>query len=461
MGLAAPQGLYALSPGAETVQHPIDPVTAITSEDTSIRDTSEQDLFGNLNTGELLNALHKLENFRRQGTNNNLFYQMRAAALMFVLLEFHLSKKDGLMETGLISSEGIEKIENHNYEQALEIFYGQLDGLVRVDKAVLSALSKTYDGLWWDLLVKRVNQSIEVRSNDKWMFDREHIVEEYTRILPDKNRPRVRILDRYIKQKGNGIRDIVKLCAPIRIELVSGVAADIFGVAMDDPDRAHVINISMNLSRFSEEKGEQDKPVPPINSYVRVIDKPVIRIRSVDLDEVKEIESFDELFNLRNDNLCLLKAAIIASGVVPVAMKPENGKSPMEWGEFLENLTGEKGLGIELVLKVSTQKETYTLNLDKVKDIPTGSGKAVSTMALANSIMALRKASGQTESDDPKFIADLDKYHTMALTILGEFFGGSGGGWQDSGGQWAAFKQMLAEWATPGDTHSGASIANE
>ncbi|MGB1130423.1 MAG: hypothetical protein ACPG4K_10250, partial [Haloferula sp.] len=56
---------------------------------------------------------------------------------------------------------------------------------------------------------------------------------------------------------------------------------------------------------------------PPVEAYLRVIDEPVIRLTSVDLRATARIDSLGEVFDFAKDYLGLLKAALIASGVIP------------------------------------------------------------------------------------------------------------------------------------------------
>ena len=54
-----------------------------------------------------------------------------------------------------------------------------------------------------------------------------------------------------------------------------------------------------------------------MEAYFRVIDQPVLRLVSVDLKASAEITTIAEVFDFARDYLGLLKAAVIASGIVP------------------------------------------------------------------------------------------------------------------------------------------------
>ncbi len=88
----------------------------------------------------------------------------------------------------------------------------------------------------------------------------------------------------------------------------------------------------------------------------------------------------------------------------------------------LHQLVGP-GLGLEIV--------------SRVNDIPKGSRLAVSTNLLGSLISMCMRATGQvSQLTGP--LQEEDRRIVAARAILGEWIGGSGGGWQDSGGVWPA-----------------------
>ena len=82
---------------------------------------------------------------------------------------------------------------------------------------------------------------------------------------------------------------------------------------------------------------------PPIQAYMRVIDKPVIRISSIDLGTRIEITLFDELLDYRKatGEYALAKAALALSGFSP---------ETADWtkGTTLRQMLEQFGGGIEL-----------------------------------------------------------------------------------------------------------------
>src|SRR5581483_6549835 len=88
--------------------------------------------------------------------------------------------------------------------------------------------------------------------------------------------------------------------------------------------------------------------------------------------------------------------------------------------------------------------------VSKVNDIPKGSRLAVSTNLLASLISLLMRATGQARN----LTGPLDEEESrvvVARAILGEWLGGSGGGWQDSGGIFPGVKVIHGEVAREDD----------
>src|SRR5581483_2023553 len=94
--------------------------------------------------------------------------------------------------------------------------------------------------------------------------------------------------------------------------------------------------------------------------------------------------------------------------------------------------------------------------VSKVNDIPKGSRLAVSTNLLASLITLLMRATGQARN----LTGPLDPEEArvvVARAILGEWLGGSGGGWQDSGGIFPGVKLIQGVAATESDPEFGVS----
>src|SRR5439155_1269682 len=121
-----------------------------------------------------------------------------------------------------------------------------------------------------------------------------------------------------------------------------------------------VLNVSIDLGVH----GRDAAPRPPVEAYLRVIEEPVLRLTSFDLGATADIAELSEVFDFAKDYLGLLKAAVIASGIVPPGIEG----SGQSLAELLARMAGP-GRGLELV--------------SSVNDIPKGSRLAVSTNLLA------------------------------------------------------------------------------
>jgi hypothetical protein len=108
----------------------------------------------------------------------------------------------------------------------------------------------------------------------------------------------------------------------------------------------------------------------------------------------------------------------------------------------LRRLIGKPGCGIEIV--------------SKVNDIPKGSRLAVSTTLLGCLISVCMRATGQIRALAGE-LTDEDRRLVAARAILGEWLGGSGGGWQDSGGVWPGIKLIYGVTANEDDPEYGVS----
>ena len=94
--------------------------------------------------------------------------------------------------------------------------------------------------------------------------------------------------------------------------------------------------------------------------------------------------------------------------------------------------------------------------MSKVNGIPKGSRLAVSTSLLACLITVCMRATGQVRSLTGG-LREEERRLVAARAILGEWLGGSGGGWQDSGGIWPGIKLIRGELSEEGDPEFGIS----
>jgi hypothetical protein len=289
-----------------------------------------------------------------------------------------------------------------------------------------SALAAAYRALGFQTLADQVRRSVRSVRGNQWMFRAGHAGDYPLRIRRELTQ----------RPDGQTLLPILAEATPVRMDLTHSGWSDIFFLGMDYPEGARVLNISVDLCVRAQSGAAS--PKPPVEAYFRVIDQPVLRLASVDLKAGTEIHSIAEVFDFARDYLGLLKAAVIASGLIPPGM--EGLGQPLE--EVLARLTGQPGCGIELV--------------SKVNDIPKGSRLAVSTNLLACLVTACMRATGQIHSLDGD-LSESERRLVAARAILGEWLAGSGGGWQDSGGVWPGAKLIHGVAAGPDDPEWGVS----
>jgi len=385
------------------------------------RNLSLDALCRGLTIDELLRECAALEEFRRGC--DNLYERVRALFFLYAIHRFHIPNFPATAAPALIPFTGYEKLLGRRFEEAIEIFLAA-QAEQGPSAAISSALGASYRALGFQTLADQVRRSVRTVRGNQWMFRAGH-TDDYPLCV----RPELLSLD--------GVFPILREATPVRMDLTHSGWSDIFFLGMDFPEGARVINISVDLAvrgksqRFSE-------PRPPVEAWFRMIDEPVLRLTSVDLHASADVSSIAEVFDFPRDYLGLLKAGVIASGIVPPGI--EGATQPL--AALLERLTGRPGYGIEIVTSVN--------------DIPKGSRLAVSTNLLACIIAVCMRATGQIRSLTGG-LAESDRRLVAARAILGEWLGGSGGGWQDSGGVWPGIKLIHGVLAQAGDSEFGIS----
>jgi len=392
----------------------------ITSPEAAVRNRSLDDLCAALSLADLLAESRILDAFRRQ--SDNLYERVRALFFLYAIHRFHLPAKPGLAAQGSIPFRGYEHLLQRRFEEAIDAFLlaqqeaGPNDGIA-------SALAAAYQRLAFQTLADQVRRSVRSVRGNQWMFRMGHPADQPLRVRPE-----------LLQRAAPGApAPILRERTPVRMDLTHCGWSDIFFLGMDYPEGAKVLNVSIDLGV----KGRDAAPRPPVEAYLRVIDEPVLRLTSIDLGATTDIQNLAEVFDFAKDYLGLLKAAIIAAGLVPPGIEGS--------GQSLENLLARMvgtGRGLELV--------------SNVNDIPKGSRLAVSTTLLAGLISVCMRATGQTASLTGT-LNEQERRLVAARAILGEWLGGSGGGWQDSGGVWPGIKLIQGVLAGEDDPESGVS----
>ena len=396
-------------------------IAVITAAGPLLRDSSLDAVCRDLSLEELQAECAALDRFRR--SSDNLYERVRALFFLYAIHRFHVPLRPAAGARGQIPYAGYTNLLNRRFEEAIDLFLAA-EGSGGSWAVISSALAAAYRGLGFQTLADQVRRSVRSVRGNQWMFRTGHPADYPLRLRPE------------LLQPSGGLYPILRECTPVRMDLSHSGWSDIFFLGMDFPEGARVLNISVDLSVHGGPGA--DSPKPPVEAWMRVIDRPVLRLASVDLGAIAEISTLGEVFDFARDYLGLLKAAVIASGLVPPGM--EGAARPLS--DVLQRLTGAPGLGIEIV--------------SKVNDIPKGSRLAVSTNLLACLISVCMRATGQIHTLAGG-LEETDRRLVAARAILGEWIGGSGGGWQDSGGVWPGIKLIYGVPAAEGDPEFGVS----
>src|SRR5271165_4591669 len=317
-------------------------VRIITSTNPAERDSSVDEFCRTTRTRDLLLECAALDRFWR--SSQNLYERVRAQLFLYAIHRFHLQHRPDIPQSGRIPFEVSSHLLKRRFAEAIELLSRTADS-TGLNSALSSAFAAAYRGLAFKTLADQVRQSVRSVRGNQWMSRIGHPSDYPLRLRPEL----------LARNSDNDLYPILKESTPVRMDLTHSAWSDIFFLGMDFPEGAKVLNVSIDLSV----RGQSVEPEPPIEAYLRVIDEPVLRLTSIDLSATADITSIADLFDFGRDYLGLLKAAVIASGVVPPAM--EGILQPVS--EVLERLVGG-GRGIELV--------------SRVRGIPKGSRLAVS-----------------------------------------------------------------------------------
>jgi len=396
----------------------------ITSPDDAVRNQSLDATCDKLDLTQLLSEAENLDAFRRK--SENLYHRVRALLFLYAIHRFHLpirlTTQKIASHSAAIPFKGYENLLERRFEEAIDVFLktqssqGPSDG-------ISSALASAYQRLAFQTLADQVRRSVRSVRGNQWMFRMGHPADQPLRIHPEMIH----------RDPNSGSYPILRERTPVRMDLTHCGWSDIFFLGMDYPEGAKVLNISIDLAVH----GHDQRPSPPVEASLRVIEEPILRLTSVDLACSAEISSLNEVFDFGKDHLGLLKAAVIASGIVPPGIEG----SGQNLADLLARILGP-GRGLEIV--------------SNVNNIPKGSRLAVSTNLLAALIGVCMRATSQAGSLTGP-LEENERRIVLARALLGEWIGGSGGGWQDSGGVWPGMKLICGTTASQGDAEFGVS----
>ncbi len=393
---------------------PSELLRTIVSDEVLVRNRSLEQLCRDLSAAELLQECAVLDEFRRRC--DNLYQRVRALFFLSAIYRYQLPAKLPAAAFGRIPYAAYLHLLNRRFDEAVDEFLADARGGHTTDTTA-SALAVAYHELGFQTLADQVRRSVRSVRGNQWMFRVGHPVDHPLRI-------RSELLER---KDSSSLYPCLREQTPVRMDLSHSGWSDIFFLGMDFPEGARVLNVSIDLGVH----GRDTVTRPPIEAYLRVIDEPIIRLVSVDLKAKADVSSLREVFDFARDYLGLLKAAVIAAGIVPPGLEGSHQR--------LEDVLGRvvgPGMGLELV--------------SKVNGIPKGSRLAVSTTLLASIVAVCMRATRQVTSLTGP-LEESERRLVAARAILGEWLGGSGGGWQDSGGVWPGVKLIQGQVAGEDD----------
>ena len=354
---------------------------------------------------------------------DNLYHKVRATLFLFFIHRFCLQENLQIAPHGEIPFEGVKAACDRDFEKAIGIYLAAIEKRGAPDSSICSALADAYYKLSFKNLLKQVKRSISHTAENDHLFTVKGL-DDYPFTTP---------ADLTVADPATGIYPVLMETCPVRLDPSHSGWSDIFFLGMDFPEGARVVNISINLKVH----GSDGEILPPCECYARFIPEPVMHLVSLDLKSSKKISTLKELYNFGNDYLSLLKAGVVASGIVPPCFEDKT----IELADILRKLLNKSG-GIEMVTRVN--------------GIPKGSRLAVSTTLLATIITSLMRFSGQIKNRTGS-LREEERRTVASRAILGEWLGGSGGGWQDSGGLWPGSKVISGKLAGTGCPEFGVS----
>ncbi|GAB5562522.1 MAG: UTP--glucose-1-phosphate uridylyltransferase [Synoicihabitans sp.] len=395
--------------------HPL--LAIIREDDAAIRDQSVDSWCEDQSLAALIEATETLETYRRE--ESNLYQRVRALFFLHTLHRYHLPRRTGLGASGQVPYRAFQHLWDRRFEEAIGVLLREQSAQGPND-TLCSALAAGYHALAFQTLANQVRRTVRSTRGNAWMFRLGHPLDQPLKVR------------RELIPSETEMPLLVERTA-VRMDLTHCAWSDIFFLGMDYPEGARVLNVSIDLGVH----GRDTQTRPPVEAFFRVIDEPVLRLASVDLETSVCISDLEEVFDFGRDYLGLLKAAVIAAGIVPPGIE----RSGAKLDELLGRIFGS-GRGFELI--------------SNVNGIPKGSRLAVSTNLLGALIAACMRATGQiAQASGP--LTERDRRMVAARAILGEWLGGSGGGWQDSGGIWPGIKLIEGAPATSQDAEYGIS----
>src|SRR5450631_2454479 len=216
---------------------------------------------------ELCQGALDLHEFASRG-DCNVYQRVRAIFQAHAIYRYLLPQRPELPRIGTIPRNGQDLLLRRHFGAAADVFLeaARKHGL---NDPIASALSAAYYGLGFQLLASQVQHSVRSLRGNRWMFRMGHALDHPLRIKPE-----------LLQTSATGLLPVLVEKTPVRMDLSHSGWSDIFFLGMDYPEGARVLNVSVDLAVVDRDPG----CAPPITSYLRIIDEPVLRLVSVDLD---------------------------------------------------------------------------------------------------------------------------------------------------------------------------------
>ena len=315
-------------------------------------------------------------------------------------------------ETGLIPFAGYEQLLGRRFPEAIDTFLAaKTSGGLTITLA--SAISESYHRLAFQTLADQVRKSVRAVKGNQWMFRTGHPADIPLRIREELLTP----------DPATGCMPSLRERTAVRMDFTHSAWSDIFFLGMDFPEGAKVINASVDLAV----RGQHSEPQPPIDCNLRVIDEPVLRLVSIDLNSKADIREVNEVFDFGRDYLGLLQSCCDCIRFDSAG----NGRLRREdFGSVFSPDRSGAWAGNRESCERHPQRIAFGCQHEPARLPDFGLHE-----------------SNRTGVAVVRALTESDRRTVAARAILGEWLGGSGGGWQDSGGVWPGIK--LIEGARP------------
>ena len=325
----------------------------------------------------------------------------------------------------MIPFAGYSNLLKRRFEEAIDIFLAAQAAHGPSD-AISSALAAAYRALAFQTLADQVRRSVRSVRGNQWMFRIGHPADHPLRLRPE-----------LLQRGADGL-------FPILRETHAGA----HGPHAQRLERHLLPGHGFSRRRAGAERLDRPggarprrrAPQPPVEAYLRVIDEPVLRLVSVDLERHGGHHRPRRGLRFR----ARLPGPAQGGGDRVRASCRRAWKAPAQpLADLLAQLIGEPGLRLEIV--------------SNVNDIPKGSRLAVSTNLLACLIAVCMRATGQTTSLTGALERRASAGWWRRARSSANGWAARGGGWQDSGGVWPGIKLIQGVTAAEGDPEFGIS----